>query len=160
MITPISRRVIPAPTSRVSDDSGVIDPGWYGFFRAMWLRTGGPLGNGVALGNSPDLLALQSAVDALTAATLDLPAVRLTVTALTAATLDLPAVRLTVTALTVALADVQTLAAVQSEPDLAFVQPMQDLSELYTMALTLPDDTASALAPADDPMALAILASD
>ena len=145
MITPISRRVIPAPTSRVSDDSGVIDPGWYGFFRAVWLRTGGPLGNGVALGNSPDLVALQTAVNAVTAATL-----------------DLPAVRLTVTALTVAMADVQTLAAVQSEPyaDTATGQPMQDLSELYTLALTLPDDTASALAPADDPMALAILASD
>ena len=67
MITPTARRVIPAPTSRVADDSGVVDPGWYGFFRIMWLRTGGGLGNGVALGNSPDLLLLQKSLNEVTA---------------------------------------------------------------------------------------------
>ena len=142
MITPIARRVIPAPTSQIADDNGVVDPGWYGFFRAIWLRTGGPLGNGVALGTSPDLMALQAALNAVTAAIL-----------------DLPALRLTLAATTLALADVQTLAAVQADPDPALVQPMPDLSELYALALTLPDEAAPPL-PSDDPLILAILASD
>ena len=139
-IAPTSRRVIPSPGSRLVDDGGNIDDAWYGFIQALYNRTGGPIGNGLSAGMvSPDLSALQSDVAAL----------------LTATT-DLPSVRLALTALTVGLADVQTMAAVQADPDPA--PPMPDLSDLYTLALTLPDDAAPPVAA--DPLALAILASD
>ena len=140
MISPTTRRVIPGPGSRLVDDDGNIDDGWYGFIQALYNRTGGPLGNGLGAGMAaPDLSALQVNVAALLTATTDLPSVRLALAALTAG-----------------LADVQTLAAVLADPDP--MPPMPDLSDLYTLALTLPDDTAPPVAA--DPLALAILASD
>ena len=140
MILPVLRRVIPGPGSRLVDENGNIDDVWYGLILALYNRTGGPFGNGLGAGMAaPDLSALQ-----------------VSVAALLTATTDLPSVRLALTALTVGLADVQTLAAVLADPDPA--PPMPDLSDLYTLALTLPDDAAPPVAA--DPLALAILASD
>ena len=132
------------------DDDGNIDDAWYGFLQAIYNRTGGPLGNGLGAGMvSPDLSALQANAALISA-------LQVSVAALLTATTDLPSVRLALAALTVGLADVQTLAAVLADPDPA--PPMPDLSDLYTLALTLPDDTAPPVAA--DPLALAILASD
>ena len=140
MISPTTRRVIPGPGSRLVDDDGNIDDVWYGFIQALYNRTGGPLGNGLGAGMAaPDLSALQ-----------------VNVAALLTATTDLPSVRLGLAALTLTMLDVQTMAAVQADPDP--MPPMPDLSDLYTLALTLPDDAAPPVAA--DPLALAILASD
>lgn len=138
------RQALPSPQAPIVDETGRPTETHYNFLRALFARSGGALGNGLSTGNpvSPDLSVITS-----------------TLTTLTAAAATLPNLAASIASAASDAADARTLALTQADLDgVAGPAALVDLSDLYTLILTQPE--AIPATPGDDPLALAILASD